>query len=120
MNRALRFTLLGLTVVVVLFAVTRLSIPARGSAHVPFPASLFLPGLGVEVLSCAKYYTHLVDGTHLQTDCTQTKVTGRRLPRQDVSELKSRIAIFYGSIATVIVLVGLAFGAGRRRPPATT
>ena len=33
-----------------------------------------------------------------------------------VHDLKNRIAVIYGSAAAVIVLVGLAFGAGRRSP----
>jgi hypothetical protein len=35
-----------------------------------------------------------------------------------LDQLKSRIAVFFGSAAVVIILVGLAFGAGRRTSPA--
>ncbi len=108
MNHALRFTLLGLAVVVVLFAVTWFSLPGGDCSAVSPPASLFAHGLdyrggGVATVDVGSGFRDPRVGSVY--DCTE------------LDSLKSRIAVFYGSVAAVIILVGLAFGAGRRSSP---
>jgi hypothetical protein len=105
-NRALRFTLLGLAVVVVLFAVTWLSLPGSDERDVGVPASLFIHGLT---------YESAITPTRGYGGAT-SYARARYFPAVRLDELKTRVAVFYGSAAAVIVLVGLAFGAGRRSP----
>ena len=87
MNRALRSTLLGLAVVVVLFAVTWWMLPTTNCGEISWPVRLFTQGLTFDFGD---------------DDCVR------------LDDLKTRIKIVFGCAALVIVLVGLAFGAGRR------
>jgi hypothetical protein len=86
-NRAFRFTLLGLAVVVVLFAATWWMLPTTNCGEFSWPVRLFTYGLTFDFGD---------------DECVR------------LDELKTRIEIVFGSAALVIVLVGLAFGAGRR------
>ena len=122
MNRALRFTLLGLAAVVVLFAVTWFSLPGSACDNVSPPASLFMPGLDYTRGGTGTVTTYggSKNGYGAHHITTQVITPGR--PHEScvhLHALKSRIVVFYGSAAAVIVLVGLAFGAGRRSPQAS-
>lgn len=114
MNRALRFTLLGLAVVVVMFAVTWFSIPSGPFEDVSPPASLFLPGVGSRCATGARSLPVRVRPPN--DERPGACASGVVLDQSDLDALKMRIVVFYGSVAVVIVLVGLAFGAGRRSP----
>ena len=83
MNRALRFTLLGLAVVGMLFAVTWWSLPTRNCSDRGIPASLFDRGLTYGATPGSSPCVHLDD-------------------------LKTRIGVVYGDAALLIILVGLA------------
>jgi hypothetical protein len=93
MNRALRFTLLGLVVVILLFFVTWFRLPSNESVgltfsdQISFPASLFDDGLddGADVLF---------------TD--------------DLNALRTRVLVVYGSLVAIVIVVGLALGAAER------
>jgi hypothetical protein len=101
-NRARFFTLLALAVIVIAFAVTWLSIPTTRAAKVPLPASLLLPGI-----------THCLRSS--DNECTSVSNGGQGYNRH-LHDLKQRTVVVYGSLAAVVILVGLAFGAGRRTP----
>ena len=118
MNVALRLMLIGLALVVVLFAVTWTSIPSGATDEVAPPASLFIRGLGDKTFGCLSYGTSFNSGQRVCTARGDVLV-GRALTDDDVDALKTRVFVLYGSIAAVIVLLGLAFGAGRRKskPP---
>jgi len=75
-------------VLVVAFAATWLALPAHINGTVSPPASWFAKGL-----------TYHVEGR----------------PYVELDTLEQRIEIAYASAAVVIVLLGLAFGAARRR-----
>jgi hypothetical protein len=111
-NRALQLTLLGLVAVIVAFAVTWVSIPSGTSSDVPLPASLFIFGIGDATYECL----YRIAGA---TACAQRgdDVIARKLAPSDVSDLKERTVVIFGSAAAVIVLLGLAFGAARRDRP---
>jgi hypothetical protein len=123
MNRALRFMLLGLAVVVVVFAVTWVTIPNNGgtsvngqrltgSPDVPLPASLFIGGLGSPKYGCLRYEPY-ADVGRVCVQRGDVRV-GVDLTDSDLDALKVRVGIVYGAIVVVIILVALAFGAGRR------
>ena len=105
-NRARVFTLLALAVIVVAFAVTWLSVPTSRTAKVPPPASFFLHGIA-----------HCVKTRY--GACTKVSEGGgqARGYQHGLNDLKSRIAVVYGSAAAVVILAGLAFGAARRSAP---
>jgi hypothetical protein len=109
-NRARRFTLLGIAVVVVLFAVTWFSLPANEYGSVHPPASAFVRGLEYPAVAPG---TVVAEGSRPGGGRILTETTGHPAGVH-LDQLKTRIVIFYGSLAAVIVLVGLAFGAGRR------
>ena len=119
MNHARLFTLLGLAALVVAFAVTWVTVPSA-SSEVPPPASLFIEGLGDEERECLR--RSLVPGAFTgpdrQTPLTRCRqygeVVGVQLEEEDIEVLKNRILVVFGSAAAVVVLLGLAFGAGRR------
>jgi hypothetical protein len=128
MNRARRFVLIGLAVVVVLFAVTwatRPGVDAIAGATGKPPASLFLPGLGHTVKVCPDraFTVRPVGSAGLTSDGRSCSLDGGLvepvsrllLDSSDIDAVKTRIRVVYGSLAVVIVLVGLAFGAGRSK-----
>ena len=118
MTRALRFTLLGLAVIVVLFAVTYVSAPSGASRDVAAPPSWFMRGLGVPVYGCLRYGTDLNLPGGKNCIVVGDVLVGRAITAADARALKTRIVIFFACLAAVVILVGLAFGAGRRSPTA--
>lgn len=113
MNRARLFTLLGLVVVVVLFAAAWLSLPVSGG-KVSLPARLFTTE-GDCVRSIETRERTPTGGVLVGFKCLDYSYgTSVRLSRGEVSNLKKRIVVVLGSAAFVIVLLGLAFGAARR------
>src|SRR5262245_5297212 len=113
MNRALRFTLLGLAVVVVLFAVTWITLPSSTSDDVTPPASIFARGLTKPKYGCLAYGVDQYGGQYC-SDVGTIRVGTSLKDDAAADAVRNRILVFYGSLAAVIVLVGLAFGAGRR------
>ena len=120
MNRALTFTLLALAVVVVAFVATWFTIPAGSieeknlttgvwdTKRVGYPARLFRVGLAErDVEPCRATpddpFGNLNCDTHV-------------LRRVDLHTLRTRVVVFYGGLAVVVILVGAAFGAFRRKP----
>ena len=88
MKRALLFTLLGLALVVVLFAVTWWSLPTRDCGDRGTAASLFDRGLTYGATAGSSRCVHLDD-------------------------LKTRIEVVYGDAAVLIIIVGLAVVVGQ-------
>jgi hypothetical protein len=140
MNRALRITLLALAALVVLFVVTRVSVPSDTSSDVPPPASLFMAGLGSPVHGCDEYgtraeqiarenaqnpggsYSVLMPGADpKERACliANTSVVGATLGSEDLDALRTRIGVIFGGAAAVVILVGIAFGAARRKQATT-
>lgn len=101
MNRALRFTLLGVALVVVLFAVTWFSLPAPRTSS---PSS------------SSSYSTYISRHVPCDEAWPPAKPFMQDRTCYQLDDVKARIAVVYGSLAVVIILVGLAFGAGRRPP----
>jgi hypothetical protein len=105
-NWARTVTLLGLAIVVALFVATWLTIPSGRfetmnlttgrweTPRVDYPARLFRTG----IVARDEYGAGVLREVDLRT-------------------LRQHVAIFYGGLAVVIVLIGLAFGALRRKPP---
>lgn len=107
MNRALRLTLLALALVVVLFAVTWTSIPSSTSDRtVPASASWFMRGLGGPKYGCLRYE---FGRCQRSGDIVVGTIAG-----DDADDLRNRVFIIFGAAAVAVLLVGLAFGAGRR------
>lgn len=115
LNRARSIVLLALAVVVVVFVATWVTIPSgqeevhnlttgEWTSRVPYPAKLFRVGLRER----DSPVPHPVGGP------TRTSPLYVRLV-VDLDALRSRVLVFYGGLAAVIVLVGAAFGAFRRR-----
>jgi hypothetical protein len=88
MNKARRITLFALALLVVAFVACSVTIPSSVYDRPQWPASLFANGL------------------------TSRPVNGLRDHHPDV--LERRIRLGFGGAATVVILVGLALGAGRR------
>ena len=100
MNRALTFTLVALAVVVALFVATWFTIPSGrfeveltgntfDTNRISYPARLFRTGLS--------------------TDSGFRGIQG-----VDLHTLRTRVVVFYGGLAVVVVLLGAAFGAFRK------
>ena len=104
-------TLFALAALVVLFVVTWLTIPTSPPAEIAYPARLF-------ALDLAKtQYGHCIKFAG-QPDCQQFEVLRRNAIRNGEEEaVQRRVRFIFGGAAVVIVLVGLAFGAGRRKSP---
>jgi hypothetical protein len=116
-KRYLRVVLLVLAALVVAFVVTWVSVPSGSSDDVPPPASLFIRGIGTEIHECLKQEPlgggrFRVRGEQV-TVCEEfgPKVVGVRLGSSDLHDLKTRIAVIFGSAAAAVVLVGVAVGA---------
>jgi hypothetical protein len=120
MNRALAFTLLALAAVVVAFVATWLTIPSGRyeqknlttgqweSGRITYPARLFRAGLVErEVEPCVATRE---DPFH-NFDCGINVFR-----RVDLHTVRQRVVIAYGGLAVVVILVGVAFGALRRKP----
>lgn len=109
-NRARRLTLLLLAVLVVAFAATWLTLPNTGG-RVGYPARAFAVGLLVES----------TEGSCIGGGCTpgsRVRSTGRidAIRRSEIPTLERRVKVIFGAAAAVVVLAGLALGAGRRAP----
>jgi hypothetical protein len=115
-NRAWTFTLLALVMVVVAFAATWLTLPADESdLSVAPPASLFLVGIGTRD-NCERYGIGIT--AFGQRSCAENS-DGEvvHLENREIDRLETRVIVVYASVAAVIVLLGLAFGAARRSGP---
>ena len=113
-NRPARLTLLALAVLVIVFLATWLTIPSGQyesknlttgrweTDRVEYPAKLLRSGLRSRETSCANR-------------TSENPCTGRRTVRlqTDLDALRTRAMILFAGLATVIVLVGVAFGALR-------
>ena len=145
MNPARLFTLLGLAVIVVAFAVTWLSLPSRNEGSTGYysyqhrftPGSLSFTGYGYDttlwtyhpatkkVAMPASWFaaglTHSserFDGRTTGSARGRVTVTVSSIPASvELHALKQRIVIVFASAAAVVLLVGLAFGAARRSAP---
>jgi hypothetical protein len=118
-NSALRFTLLALALVVVLFAVTWITLPSDDTDDVTAPASVFTRGLTKAKYGCLRYRID-IRGDEYCSMVGQVRV-GTSLEDSDaINAARTRVVVFYGSLAVVVVLVGVAFGAGRRSSSAAS
>jgi hypothetical protein len=116
-NRALTWTLLALAVVVVLFVATWLTIPGGkyeqrnltagrwDTGKITYPARLFRPGLVQRAAFCKRY---------AQVNVCASQIVYHRV---DLHTVKQRVLITFGGLALAVILVGVAFGALRRKPP---
>ena len=111
------FTLLALVVLVVAFAATWLTLPVDAlDDDASPPASFFLVGLGSRE-TCLRYG----EGIPGNRACLErSRQAGVDLNQNDLEALRARVTVVYASAAAVVVLLGLAFGAGRRRPELPT
>lgn len=113
MRHATQATLLVLAALVIAFAATLVTLPQSSSAKVKKPASLFavggLAGTAYEQ-TCVRWQPK--PGTDYK-ECAEygPRPSGNLV---DEEALRDRVFALYGGAAAVIVLVGLAFGAGRR------
>jgi hypothetical protein len=122
--RALAFTLLAVALVVVAFVATWLTIPGghyelrnltQGgweTGRITYPARLFRPGLSQRLLCESIGIGRAGEFNGEQAGC----VAGDIYRAVDLSTVKHRVFIAYGGLVAVIVLIGAAFGALRRRP----
>lgn len=105
-------TLLALAALVIAFVATWVTVPSDRYAAVDPPASLFKRGLtGADDQLCINF-----EGKYPNLKCLRYVPTGVFV---NTRKLEQRIRYVFGGAAAAVVLVGLAFGAGRRSRPAT-
>ncbi len=109
MNRARQVTLLLLAAVAIAFAATWLMLPTGRGGKIKPPASLFAHGLTRR--PCVQHVLRRPSNGLTFRECV--KYNG---PTEidDVPAVKQRVEIVFGTVASVVALIGLAFGAARR------
>lgn len=107
MNRPRRAVLILLALLVVAFAVTWLSLPGGNTdvRNLDPPAAWFAHGLGKRTTA---------GGTNVPGTGGLMKTPVVAFTYVPLDDLKQRIVVVYASAAAVVILLGLAFGAGRR------
>jgi hypothetical protein len=106
MNRVRLFTCLALVLVVVAFVAVWMTIPSGHrrvkASTVSYPARLFRYGAQTKHYVCCP------------------RATGVQFV--DPQKMKNHAIVFFGGLAAVVLLLGVAFGAASRRnvPPSTT
>lgn len=101
-------TLLALAALVVTFVATWVTMPSRSEERVARPASFFATGIA-DYVPAAPTFTATDPGGNEQIIANPAHHT------VDVEALERRVVAIFGGAAAVIALVGIAFGAGRRR-----
>jgi hypothetical protein len=123
MNWARTFTLLALAVVVGLFVATWFTIPSGRfeqknltsgywlTPRIGYPARLFRAGLAEreEDFACARSASN-------SAFCLGAPRRLAVIRQVDLHTVRQRVLIAFGALAVVIILVGVAFGALRRKP----
>lgn len=119
MTRPRQMVLLSLAALVAAFAATWLTLPSKAGQQIDPPASLFSQGLSRK--PCVRVIEK-------EASSTSFTVTWREAPARrlvcvqysrvtvvtDVRALRSRVLVVFASAGAIVLLVGIAFGAGKR------